>query len=670
MKVNNEGITDDKEKAEMFNKFFSSYSDINTSHAALPANVGHIAHSLDQIQITEKEISDLIMNIDTSKATGCDLVSSSMLKQAGDSIVPSLTRLFNVSLHTGAFPNSWKLANVTPIFKKNDKSLIDNYSPVSLLSCVGKLFERAVFKHVFNFLRDNNIISLKQSGFIPGDSTSYQLVHLHHLFTEALENQKDIRIVFCDISKAFDRVWHEGLLFKLRKIGINGSLLQWFSNYLYNRKQRVVINGQHSSWSSIKAGVPQGSVLGPLLFLIYINDITSVIQSEVRLFADDTIVYVFVDNPSDSADALNLDLANMTDWANQWLVRFSPPKTVTLNISKKKKKLPRPPLSMDNTVLKEVKSHKHLGVTISNDLSWKEHIESISVSASQCLDVLNALKYKLDRATLERLYFSFVRSKLEYSSIVWDNCFKYEKDLIENVQLRAAKIVSGAINKTSRELIYKELGWDSLEERRRKQRLVVMFKIKNNLAPVYLQEVIRPHDIGYDLRNQNRIPTIRCKTATLQKSFFPQTITDWNNLDPNIRKSEDIKTFKTLLFKDSNAKKTPEWFNSGKRFMALIHGRLRMLCSTLKDHLYSHIHVIDSPQCPCGHQRETTQHFLLQCPLFLNERQSMLKKLSDINFNPTIQNLLYGNKGADVKTNITAFSIVQSFIEESGRFSD
>ena len=139
-----------------------------------------------------------------------------MLKMAGDSIVPSLTKLFNLSLRLTTYPSQWKKANVVPVFKKGDASTPDNYRPVSILSCVGKLFERAVFKYMYNFLRDNNSISFKQSGFKPGDSTVYQLAHLYHIFTQAIDNQKDIRVVFCDISKAFDRVWHSGLLAKLK----------------------------------------------------------------------------------------------------------------------------------------------------------------------------------------------------------------------------------------------------------------------------------------------------------------------------------------------------------------------------------------------------------------------------------------------------------------------
>ena len=340
---------------------------------------------------------------------------------------------------------------------------------MSLLSCIGKLFERAVFKYVFNFLRDTNAISLKQSGFMPGDSTVYQLAHLYHIFSDAIDKQKCIRVVFCDISKAFDRVWHTGLLSKLSRVGITGELLKWFQNYLSNRQQRVVINGQASEWGDIMAGVPQGSVLGPLLFLVYINDLTFQVQSsEVRLFADDTVLYIIIDNPVDSADALNEDLQRLSSWAKEWIVKFSPPKTKSLLITKKRCNDPVPPLLLDGLAFEEVQSHKHLGVTISKDLNWREHIENVAINAGKCLDVLNALKYKLDRVTLERLYVAFIRSKLEYAAIVWDNCTQELSDLIENVHYRAGKIISGAIHRTSHEFVYHELGWDSLRERRHK----------------------------------------------------------------------------------------------------------------------------------------------------------------------------------------------------------
>ena len=505
---------------------------------------------------------------------------------------------------------------------------------------------------------------------MPGDSTVYQLTHIYHIFTEALDRQKDIRVVFCDISKAFDRVWHIGLLAKLSRVGITGNLLQWFQNYLANRKQRVVVNGQSSSWASVLAGVPQGSVLGPLLFLIYINDITSEVQSsEVRLFADDTILYIFIDNPIQSAQALNDDLARISQWAREWLVKFSAPKTKTMTISRKRKRQHAPPLIMNNVTLDEVPSYKHLGVKISNNLLWNEHIEETVVNAGKCMDILHALKHKLDRSTLEKLYVAFVRSKLEYANIVWDNCSKQLSDLIESVQYRAGKVVSGAIHRTSHELLYKELGWDRLEDRRKKQRLKVLYKIIHGEAPVYLQQVLNEQhgeNNRYMLRNEHNIPHFVARTSTFIESFFPQTIQDWNNLPNNIKSSTSLEIFSSKLNHDLYH--PPKWYYCGSREFSAKHAKLRMLCSNLNDHLYSYINVIDSPACPCGYLRENNKHYLLECNLYNKERADMIAALEGIGFEPTLNNLLYGHKQYTEDCNIQAFSIIQNYIKDTARF--
>ena len=188
------------------------------------------------------------------------------------------------------------------------------------------------------------------------------------MFTEAVDNGKEVRAVFCDISKAFDRVWHEGLLYKLRSFGIDGRLLKWFKSYLSHRKQRVVIPGASSEWNYITAGVPQGSVLGPLLFLVYINDIVCNIGANIRLFADDTSLSIVVDNPIVSANTLNIDLSTVSAWAKKWLVNFNPKKTESLLISRKSIKPFHPPLYMNDQIITEVHCHKHLGVFFSEDL--------------------------------------------------------------------------------------------------------------------------------------------------------------------------------------------------------------------------------------------------------------------------------------------------------------
>lgn len=191
--------------------------------------------------------------------------------------------------------------NVTPVFKKNNKQLVQNYRPISLLPICGKIFEKLIFNCLYNYLNTNQLITVNQSGFRPGDSTTNQLLFLINEIYENFENNLEVRAVFLDISKAFDKVWHDGLIFKLKQNGICDNLLHLFQSYLYKRKQRVVINGSYSEFSLIESGVPQGSVLGPLLFLIYINDLEKNVKSNIKFFADDTMLYSIVKDPLISA---------------------------------------------------------------------------------------------------------------------------------------------------------------------------------------------------------------------------------------------------------------------------------------------------------------------------------------------------------------------------------
>ena len=213
--------------------------------------------------------------------------------------------------------------------KGGDQSEISNYIPISLLSNLDKAFERLIFKYVYNHFLENNILKSFQSGFRRGDSTVTvnQLSYLYNTFCQALDAGKEVRAIFCDISKAFDRVWHAGLIHKLKSAGISGNLLSWFTNYLTGRKQRVVMSGVQSAWNFISAGVPQGSILGPLLFLLFINDIVHDIGSAIRLFADDTSLYIIVEDPNVAAELLNADLEKIAEWALKWLVKFNPLKT-------------------------------------------------------------------------------------------------------------------------------------------------------------------------------------------------------------------------------------------------------------------------------------------------------------------------------------------------------
>ena len=272
-------------------------------------------------------------------------------------------------------------------------------------------WKKVVHKHLLNnYIRDHGILSALQSDFIPEDSTVNQLVDIYNTFCKSFDEGKEVCAVFCDISKAFDRVWHRGLLFKLESIGVSDSLLLWFKSYLADRKQRVVLPGAVSAWNNIKAGVPQGSILGPLLFLIYINDIVVDIHSSIRLFADDTSLYIIVNNPQQTANLLNADLGL---WASRWLVSFNPSKSESMTLSRKQNKPLHPPLNMAQLNINEVTSHKHLGLIFSDDGSWHEHIDHVKAKSWFRLNIMRKLKFQLDRKSLEIIYTSFIRPLLE-----------------------------------------------------------------------------------------------------------------------------------------------------------------------------------------------------------------------------------------------------------------
>jgi hypothetical protein len=291
--------TTDKEKAEVFNEtYLESANSVPDNENDILPDIIPPHDLLENITITEQDVSDILKTLNTKKAYGPDGISPRLIKEAGPSIVKVLTRLFNKSLELAKFPLAWKRANVLPIYKKAEDFITTNYRPVSLLSILAKIFEKIVFKYLYNYFRDHFLISIWQSGFIPGTSTVTQLIEIYDQFCKAVDKGKEIRVVFLDISKAFDRVWHRGLLHKLKACGITGKLLEWLKDYLTDRQQRVIINGEASTWGNIKAGVPQGSVLGPLLFLIFINDVTGVVSNcKIRLFADDTSLFIEVDEP-------------------------------------------------------------------------------------------------------------------------------------------------------------------------------------------------------------------------------------------------------------------------------------------------------------------------------------------------------------------------------------
>ena len=521
-------------------------------------------------------------------------------------------------------------------------------------------------KRIFNFFRGNQVIITLQSGFVPGDSTVNQLVDIYKTFCKALDEGKVVRAIFCDISKAFDRVRHKGLLFKLISVGIGGVLLNWFYDYLDNRVQRVVLPGTSSSWASVNTGVPQGSIRGPLLFLVYINDIVENINSTIILFADDTSLYVIVDNPTDATEKFNSDMEKIYQWASKWLVTFNPSKYESLLFSRKHNRPHHSPSYMNQQPINEVNLHKHLGITFSSDCKWHHHITEFRTKAGHRINIIRKLKLTLDRKSLETLYFSFIRPLLEYADVVWDNCTQYEVDELEKIQIEAARIVTGATKSVSIDSLYTETGWETLSSRRLNHKPLLFFKMKSGLCPTYLSSLVPPsvgNNFVYSLRNANDLQTLQTNTQLCHNSFLPSAVRLWNDLPDEIQNSNTIASFMRGL--SVNRHSPPVYYNAGKRLGQIYHSRRRTKCSSLNEHLFSR-NIIGSSLCTCD-SIENIKHFILECQLYFNFRQEMLTVISEF-CRPSLNVILFGNPDLTTHSNTRILDAVQSFILKTKRF--
>ncbi|MES9994058.1 MAG: hypothetical protein ABW098_19070, partial [Candidatus Thiodiazotropha sp.] len=399
----------------------------------------------------------------------------------------------------------------------------------------------------------------------------------------------------------------------------------------------------------------------------YINDIVENINSTIRLFADDTSLYIIVNDPFDAAIKLNLDLSRVNAWATKWLVSFNPAKSESVIFSRKVNQPYHPPVYMNYQLINEVDVHKHLGLYFSNDCKWHEHIQQIKSKAWQRVNVMRRLKFTLDRKSLQIVYFSFIRPLLEYANIVWDNCSQYESNQLEQIQNEAARIVTGATKLVSINSLMHETGWETLSARRKKHKLTMFYKMKSNMCPTYLSSLV-PATVGntsrYDLRNVDDLQTIHAHSQLYFDSFLPSVIREWNVLPTTVRNSTSLMSFKAQL--NQNIRPPPSFYCSGSRQGQIYQVRLRTNCSSLKLHLYSK-NIIDSPLCVCG-EIEDTFHFLLECDIYSDLRRELLTSVSSI-CNPSLNVLLFGSPDISDDLNVQIFAAVQKYILKTKRFS-
>ena len=664
-------VTDEDEKCELLNKYFNLISTLNEENVVLPNFQKKTEHVVSNINIEINEIIDVIKTLDPNKASGPDTISHRMLKICPEKIAKPLQIIFNKSLEQGKYPSAWKIANVIAIFKRGDNSLPSNYRPISLISCVGKVMERVVYKHVYNHLQKYKLIYEYQSGFLPKNSTVHQLLEIYDCILNALERKEISCFIFCDFSKAFDKVWHKGLLHKLNSYGVDGSLHRWFHDYLNDRKQRVVIKDHSSPLQTITAGVPQGSVLGPLLFIIYINDIAENLISLTRLFADDTSFSCSGPDESEIQTVIDHDLNALNEWSDKWLMSFNPDKTEIMLFTNAE--APNIKVKFNGIELPVSRSHKHLGVTLSSDAKWNLHIENILSSVSRHLNILRKLKYKLSRSNLEKLYLVYIRPIFEYACEVWDNCGDVNAAKLEQMQLDAARIVTGLPIFTRKSVIYKEIGWETLQERRRRRKLQMFYNIQNENAPQYLCKLIPPtiqSTTIYPLRNGNDIIVPYCRLSLTNHSFIPSTIRQWNSLDLPLRNATSLSQFKYELKKlNEKDRNLPKYYNYGPRKLNILLTQFRCSATFLNQDLYR-INIISDPSCRCGAPHEDSYHYFFVCPIYTTIRKTLIDSLAWLPdcLNLDLSLLTCGNDTLTDEQNEEIFKNVFHYIKSTKRF--
>ena len=399
-----------------------------------------------------------------------------------------------------------------------------------------------------NHFDQYSVLTDKQHGFRSKHSTESQLILTTHDLAKSLNSKSQVDMIIMDFSKAFDVVPHNRLLNKLFRYGIHNKTYTWISGFLKHRVQRVVVGGEHSTWTDVVSGVPQGTVLGPLLFLVYINDLPNNINSSVRLFADDCVLYRQIQNQFDS-EALQQDLNTLCKWEKDWQMHFNPQKCYVMRLTHK-----RNPVHYDyllgNSILQETDNHPYLGVTITNNLTWNKHIDQITASANRSLGFIRRNLHSCPQATKESAYKTLVRPLVEYSSSVWDPYTQSLSHKIEMVQRRAARFVTGDYQTKSKGCMsdmLNKLNWDSLQSRRTARRLIIFHKSINGHLSLPVGNLLQPAPRASRHSNFKSFVTLTANKDCYKNSFFVKTIKDWNSLPDGIVNITEPQQFKQAI---------------------------------------------------------------------------------------------------------------------------
>lgn len=554
-------ITDHKDIANAFNKYFI---DVGSSLASKIPNVHTNRNTMPTLSqspsffmtpTTEYEIMQIIKKLKPKTSCGFDEISSKLIKNSSMIIAAPLAHVINLSLLNGIVPTQMKIAKVIPTYKNNENNLLKNYRPISLLPTFSKILEKIVYKRLYMFLQKYELLYDSQYGFRKNLSTELAILEFQNRIIRSLENQNYTLGLFLDLSKAFDTLQHNILLNKLEHYGIRGNALNWFKSYLTGREQYVSYQGVNSERISILCGVPQGSVLGPLLFLIYTNDLHNISNyGKYILFADDTNIIFNDTNLQNLARNVTNELNEIGKWFNMNKLSVNVSKTTFILFSKTRIQQGIDiELKLNNILIEPLHATKFLGVIIQHDFSWEKHISKVCKKISQVNCSLSRLKNTLPTNILETIYRSLIEPHLTYAIVSWGNApDKYLKRL-KTLQKRSIRTINKSAYNSHTEPIFKSRKILKLEHLFEIACCKLYYKKMRSIIPLYHTEELLTHE------ERNHPPRITRQLTNvyihpiktqLNKQMINYSVGHaWNNLPMFIKEKHtfSLSTFSNFL---------------------------------------------------------------------------------------------------------------------------
>ena len=542
---NGVSVNDPKVMADIFNEVLCKNFSTLDSDILLPPIENFVADEAGNVVVSYEGVLAMILKLDDAKSPGPGGVPVPLLKLSAEVNAMFLTDIFNASIMEAYVPKVWRVASVVPLHKKGDKQDPQNYRPISLTSNLCKMLEHIIVKHCYVFLLQKNILCANQFGFREGASTELLLVELIHKITEDMQGGGQVDVVSLDLVKAFDRVPHSFLIHKLHAYGL-GRNADWFASFLEGRSQRVCINGAISEGKNVISGVPQGSVCGPFLFIVYLNDLMLVLNNHGFAFADDSDVLRKICSHED-AIALQEVIDFVVEWCRVWGMEIQPLKSTALSCSRG-----REPIMFDYNVgdvpIPKDDRAKILGVTLNSDLSWENHVNKIAANASGRIRFLSRILKNFSPTTKMIAYKSLVRPLLEYASAAWDPYLGKLIDKLEMVQRRAVRFVEGNFDtRCSVSNLAKKWELPTLAKRRKDSRLCLLHKIVNNNTIVDAEtRLAPPYFIGKN-DHEKKLRVWQPQNDYFRLSFYPRTVREWNCLPAQCVSQPTLASFKKAV---------------------------------------------------------------------------------------------------------------------------